>query len=88
MPEALGGDPIKIQPVTFPLEAAYPDFRKFVQHDLLVQAKHEVEQSEVSLARANRVLAKAKSRVLEASANGKPASGGRAESRRRRPPME
>jgi hypothetical protein len=67
----LGGDPIKIQPVTLPLEAAYPDFRKFVQHDLLIQAKHELEQSEVALVRANRVLTKAKARVLEASANAK-----------------
>jgi len=75
VPEALGGDPIKIQPVTLPLEAAYPDFRKFVQHDLLVQAKHEVEQSEVSLVRANRVLTKAKARVLESAANVKPAAG-------------
>jgi len=75
VPEALGGDPIEIQPVTLPLEAAYPDFRKFVQHDLLIQAKHELEQSEVALIRANRVLAKAKARVLEAAANAKPPAG-------------
>jgi hypothetical protein len=74
VPEALGGDPIKIEPVTLPLEAEYPDIRKFVQHDLVAQAKRELEQSEVALARANRVLAKAKARVLEMAANVKPAS--------------
>jgi len=46
-----------------------------VQHDLLIQAKHELEQSEVALVRANRVLAKAKARVVESAANAKPASG-------------
>src|SRR5207245_2096000 len=65
VPEALGGDPINIQPVVLPLEAAYPDFRAFVQHDLVAQAKHGLEQSELALASANRVLAKAKARVLE-----------------------
>ena len=80
----MGGEPIKVQPVTLPLEAAYPDFRKFVQHDLLIQAKHEVEQSEVSLVRANRVLAKAKARVLESAANVKPVVRRHAKSRCRR----
>ena len=66
VPEVLGGDPIKIQPVTLPLEASYPDFKKYVQQDLVAQARQEVERSEVALARANRVLAKARQRASDA----------------------
>jgi hypothetical protein len=71
-PEVLGGDPIKIQPVALPLEATYPDFKKYVQQDLLVQARQEVERSEVALARANRVLAKARQRASDPAVNPKP----------------
>jgi hypothetical protein len=72
VPEVLGGEPIKIQPVTLPLEATYPDFKKYVQQDLMVQARQELERSEVALARANRVLAKARQRSSETAANPKP----------------
>ena len=72
VPEVLGGDPINIQPVALPLEATYPDFKKYVQQDLVVQARQEVERSEVALARANRVLAKARQRAAETAANQKP----------------
>ena len=76
VPEVLGGDPIKIQPVALPLEATYPDFKKYVQQDLMVQARQEVERSEVALARANRVLAKARERASESAANPKPTPKG------------
>ncbi|MCU1273745.1 MAG: Multidrug transporter, partial [Bryobacterales bacterium] len=72
VPEVLGGDPIKIQPIALPLEATYPDFKKYVQQDLVVQARQEVERSEVAVARANRVLAKARQRASETAANPKP----------------
>src|SRR5437899_1560597 len=72
VPEVLGGDPINIQPVALPLEATYPDFKRYVQQDLVVQARQEVERSEVALARANRVLAKARQRAAETAANPKP----------------
>ena len=71
VPEVLGGDPIKTQPVALPLEATYPDFKKYVQQDLVVQARQEVERSEVALARANRVLAKASQRASETVSNPK-----------------
>jgi hypothetical protein len=74
VPEVLGGDPIRIQPVSLPMEAIYPDLRPFVQTDLVAQARQEVEKSEVALARANRVLAKARERVANIAGNGKPAS--------------
>lgn len=63
VPEVLGGDPIKIQPVSLPLEAIYPDLRPAVKRDLVAQAKQEIEKSEVALARANRVLATATQRA-------------------------
>ncbi len=72
VPEVLGGDPIKIQPVQLPLEAIYPDLRPEVERDLVAQAKHEIETSEVALARANRVLAKATQRASEVGAGTKP----------------
>jgi mono/diheme cytochrome c family protein len=69
VPEILGGDPIQIQPVELPLEAIYPDFKKYVQQDLLIQARQEIERSDVALARAKRVLANARERASDVSAN-------------------
>ncbi len=74
VPEVLGGDPIKIQPVALPLEATYPDFKKYVQQDLVVQARQELDRSEVALARANRVLVKARERASGTAANSKSSS--------------
>ena len=76
VPEVLGGDPIKIQPVALPLEAIYPDFKQYVQQDLLVQARQEVERSEVALAKANRVLAKSRERASDTATNPKPSPKG------------
>jgi mono/diheme cytochrome c family protein len=76
VPAILGGDPIKIQPVSLPLEAKYPDIRPFVERDLVTQAKHEIEKSELALRRANTFLAKAKQRLADAAANPTPSVGG------------
>ncbi len=41
----------KIEPVTLPLNAYYPDQRSFVQADLLAKAKADVERAEAELAK-------------------------------------
>lgn len=73
VPEALGGDPLRIQPISLPLEASRPDLRPLIQKDLVAQARQEIEKSELAVTRANRMLAKAKQRAGD-MASAKPAT--------------
>ncbi|MBL8290756.1 MAG: PSD1 domain-containing protein [Bryobacterales bacterium] len=50
-PQALGGAPVKIEPVTLPLPAYYPDRRPFVHDDLRAQAKADLERAQAGLAK-------------------------------------
>jgi len=50
-PQALGGAPAKIEPVTLPLPAYYPDRRPFVHDDLRAQAKADLERAQANLAK-------------------------------------
>jgi mono/diheme cytochrome c family protein len=63
IPEIFGGDNIKIEPVSLPLEAYYPDFRSSIRQDLMTQVKAEIEKAEAGLAKANQALAETKQRA-------------------------
>ena len=54
--EVLGNTAIHIEPVVFPLEAYYPDFRSFVHADLVAQGKEEIKTAEANLAKAHEAL--------------------------------
>ena len=76
VPEVLSGaDAVKFQPVSLPLEASYPDIKPFVEHDLLAEARRDLQKSEIGLARAKVVLTKAKKRVAELPANAEAPEG-------------
>jgi mono/diheme cytochrome c family protein len=71
IPEIFGSNRIKIQPVSLPLEAYYPDSRSSTHQDLIAQAKSEIEKTEAGLAKANQALAEAKQRAaVRASQDG------------------
>ena len=70
VPHVIGGSELQIQPVSLNLEARYPDFRPFVQEDLVMQAKREIEKAEKDLAQADEELAKAKRRLAHGNAEG------------------
>ncbi len=59
IPAMLGGS-VKIEPVSLPFLVAYPDFRPFVQTDLIEQAKTGIRKDETELAKANEALAAAR----------------------------
>jgi uncharacterized membrane protein len=70
VPKALGGIPIEIHPVALPVEASYPALRPFVEQDLRKAARAEIGKAENNLARANRLLARAKERAANAPHSG------------------
>ncbi len=62
-PPALGGPPIKIDPVELPSEAYYPDIRPFVATDLAAEAKANVKTVEERLARVHREIEEARTEL-------------------------
>jgi len=66
VPAMFGNANLKITPEQLPLEVYYPDSRPFVHHDLIAEAKADIERSETDLRKAREELAKAKEQVAHA----------------------
>jgi len=63
VPEVLGNRPVEVQPVTLPLEAAFPALRAYVQEDVVKQAKDDISKAEASLANARAARETAQNRL-------------------------
>ncbi|HTU21840.1 MAG TPA: DUF1553 domain-containing protein [Gemmataceae bacterium] len=66
-PAALGGDRLKIEPVTLPPTAWYPGLRPFVQEEETERRKGAVTTAEAALAKARTLLANAEHSLVETS---------------------
>ena len=63
VPAVLGGGGLKIESVSLPLEAFYPDSRETVHKDLIAQTEAEIQRSEGNLAKATQALAEIRQEV-------------------------
>lgn len=69
VPALLGGKLAKIEPVSLPVGAYFPDHRPFVHTDLITQAKAEIERAEGELKKQKEASAAVKKEVESLAAD-------------------
>ncbi len=65
IPAMFGNAELKITSEPLPLEVYYPDSRSFVHHDLVAEAKADIERAETELRKSREELAKAKQQLAQ-----------------------
>jgi cytochrome c553 len=68
VPQALGGDDVKFDPVALPPTAYYPGLQTFVRQETLAQVETELGRSEPAMAKAVTTLAEARKKLADFSA--------------------
>jgi hypothetical protein len=74
VPAALGGDPLKIEPVVLPPVASYPGLKSFIQHEELGKRQAALAAAEADLGKARTALPATKMAAPDASRQKHPAA--------------